>query len=97
MDWFDVATGTIVVLCCVLGIAYYAWRSWQERAFNQYYAAQMTVFIGFLTVFLPLWVYGVEDNFTFGVGAALILTGLAQSAWFKRKKDARDRESAVRK
>lgn len=86
MDWFDIATGTFLVVGCVAGIAYYAWRSWQERAFNQYYAAQITVLMGFLTVFVPPWVYGVEDNFTFGIGAALIIIGLTQAAWFKHKK-----------
>lgn len=86
MDWFAAVTATVLVLLCVGGIAYYSWRSWRERAFNQYYAGQITVFAGILTVFLPHEVYGIEDDFTLWIGAALIFIGLAQAAWFKHRK-----------
>lgn len=90
MDWFDAVTGTVLVLGCVVGIAFFSWRSWQERAFNQYYAGQITMLAGFLTVFVPPRVYSIEDDFTFWLGGALIFIGLGQAAWFKRKSDTRD-------
>lgn len=90
MDWFDAVTGTILVVGCVAGIAYYAWGCWQERRLNRYYAGQITMLAGFLTVFLPPRVYGIGDDFTFWIGAVLIFSGLAQAAWFKRRETTRE-------
>lgn len=85
MDWFHTLLETVMVLFCVGGIAFYAWRCWQERALNRYYAGLINMLAGVLVLILPRRVYGIEDDFTFWIGAFLFLSGLAQAAWFKGK------------